>query len=659
MHPRNHPRASARRPALFGGLLALATAIPTATADVIHRYVDVPLNYSTIVDIDEDGVVDYHTEPHSNAQKLAISGTTWMNGFLFTAETGSLTFLPLGSPVGPVWEGGAYVYADLMIVFAIDSGWGWGQGSYSLPVGDHLVAIQFQRNGEVHYGWLRLVVIPDASWGSISATITEIAWESEPDTPIVAGWGDCNGNGVNDVVEILSGAEVPDCNGDLIDDDCQPDEDCNGNGVRDLCEAGTPGVPDCNGNRIPDACEIAADPTLDCDGDGVLDACEIAADPAVDCDGDGVLDSCVGVPDDCNGDGVSDACEIAYHPERDCDGDGVLDSCVGVPDDCNGNGVSDACEIAYHPERDCDGDGVLDACQILADPTLDCNGDGVLDSCQGTPFAGNPSCLLIPDAGTSFFAGALVPGLAEGVPPSEITIEFWQRISKPGPQRAVHTDWYDWTDVDVCNVYYEDGSIHWEFGSVYATESHLSYRPPAALAGAWQHFAVEASSAGQFMRIYRNGVLEAEKSGTGAFTPNGQIMRLGATHWEQPAGKIDEVRIWNHARTAEQIQQFMGRTVDPATPGLVAYWRFDEGAGLVAKDLAGGHDAQLYGPVEWVPGLDCPPSPDLNADGIVDGFDLGILLGAWGAAARGCVADINAVGVVDGADLGVFLSMWV
>ncbi|MFO0826540.1 MAG: LamG-like jellyroll fold domain-containing protein [Phycisphaerales bacterium] len=653
---RNCRLSSLHRPAHFGALLALTTVLPTATAEVSHRYVDIPVYYSTIVDVDEDGVVDFHTDPHSRAGSLGLSGVVWMNGFLFSVKPFGPAFLPLGGLVGPVLEGGSYDYPDLMKVFAIDYGWGWGQGSYSLPLGNHLVGIRFQRDGAVHYGWLGIVVVGSVPW--VSATITEIAWESEPDTPIVAGWGDCNGNGLNDVVEILAGADVPDCNGDLVDDDCQPDEDCNGNGVRDLCELGTPGVPDCNGNLIPDACDIAADPTLDCDGDGVLDACQIAADPAVDCDGDGVLDSCVGVPDDCNGNGVSDACEIAYHPERDCDGDGVLDSCVGVPDDCNGDGVSDTCEIAFHPERDCDGDGVLDACQILVDPTLDCNGDGVLDSCQGTPFAGNPSCLLIPDAGTSSFAGALVPGLADSVPPSEITIEFWQRISKPGPQRAVHTDWYDWSDVDVCNVYYEDGSIHWEFGSVYAPESHLSYRPSVALAGAWQHFAVEASSAGQFMRIYRNGVLEAEKSGAGAFTPNNQIMRLGATHWEQPAGKIDEVRIWNHARTAAQIQQFMGGTVDPASPGLVAYWRFDEGAGLVAKDLAGAQDAYLYGPVEWAAALSCPLSPDLDGDGTVGAGDLGILLGAWGPARPGSVADLNADGIVDGADLGVLLSQW-
>ncbi len=52
-----------------------------------------------------------------------------------------------------------------------------------------------------------------------------------------------------------------------------------------------------------------------------------------------------------------------------------------------------------------------------------------------------------------------------------------------------------------------------------------------------------------------------------------------------------------------------------------------------------------------------PCTGDLNADRVVDGNDLGILLGAWGTC-TGCVADINADGFVDGADLGSLLNGW-
>jgi hypothetical protein len=57
-----------------------------------------------------------------------------------------------------------------------------------------------------------------------------------------------------------------------------------------------------------------------------------------------------------------------------------------------------------------------------------------------------------------------------------------------------------------------------------------------------------------------------------------------------------------------------------------------------------------------------PPCPaDLNRDGVVNGADLGILLGAWGSCpggTPGCTGDINNDGVVNGADLGILLGAW-
>jgi hypothetical protein len=51
---------------------------------------------------------------------------------------------------------------------------------------------------------------------------------------------------------------------------------------------------------------------------------------------------------------------------------------------------------------------------------------------------------------------------------------------------------------------------------------------------------------------------------------------------------------------------------------------------------------------------------DLDGDGDVDGGDLGLLLGAWGAcpACDLCTADLNGDCVVDGADLGILLGSW-
>ncbi len=49
-------------------------------------------------------------------------------------------------------------------------------------------------------------------------------------------------------------------------------------------------------------------------------------------------------------------------------------------------------------------------------------------------------------------------------------------------------------------------------------------------------------------------------------------------------------------------------------------------------------------------------SGDVNADGSVNGADLGLLLAAWETS--NAAADVNGDGVVDGADLGLLLSNW-
>jgi hypothetical protein len=50
------------------------------------------------------------------------------------------------------------------------------------------------------------------------------------------------------------------------------------------------------------------------------------------------------------------------------------------------------------------------------------------------------------------------------------------------------------------------------------------------------------------------------------------------------------------------------------------------------------------------------PCADLNNDGLTNGADLSILLGAWSSGLP--VADLNIDGVIDGADLAILLGCW-
>src|SRR6185369_9914552 len=71
----------------------------------------------------------------------------------------------------------------------------------------------------------------------------------------------------------------------------------------------------------------------------------------------------------------------------------------------------------------------------------------------------------------------------------------------------------------------------------------------------------------------------------------GRTSLTNAQYW---TGAIDEVRIWSVMRTAQQIADSYNARLSGSEPGLVAYWRFDEGAGQVLHDSStNGHDALL------------------------------------------------------------------
>ena len=66
-------------------------------------------------------------------------------------------------------------------------------------------------------------------------------------------------------------------------------------------------------------------------------------------------------------------------------------------------------------------------------------------------------------------------------------------------------------------------------------------------------------------------------------------------------GVVSEVRIWNRALTAEEIQATNHfYTIEPESEGLIAYWKFDEGSGTVAKDYSvSGYDLTIEKEPKW------------------------------------------------------------
>ena len=102
---------------------------------------------------------------------------------------------------------------------------------------------------------------------------------------------------------------------------------------------------------------------------------------------------------------------------------------------------------------------------------------------------------------------------------------------------------------------------------------------------------------------YKNGVevyKDQSANSTVNLTRNCYIGRsFDGTRWLP--GEISEVRIWNVERTAEQIADNPYK-VDPASEGLVAYWKFNEGSGKVVIDRTGnGNDITGNKEPVWIP----------------------------------------------------------
>ena len=94
----------------------------------------------------------------------------------------------------------------------------------------------------------------------------------------------------------------------------------------------------------------------------------------------------------------------------------------------------------------------------------------------------------------------------------------------------------------------------------------------------WYH--VAATYDGSSIKLYINGCLVADSSHSGNIITNDFISaigtRSGSPITDHFRGLIDEVRIWNVARTPSQIANNMNNLVSPTTEiGLLAYYKFD------------------------------------------------------------------------------------
>lgn len=120
----------------------------------------------------------------------------------------------------------------------------------------------------------------------------------------------------------------------------------------------------------------------------------------------------------------------------------------------------------------------------------------------------------------------------------------------------------------------------------------------------WVHIAVVWDATTGDRIIYYDGeevARDGKASGSFDLTggTNGCYVGYAYTTMRWLEGCISELRVWNVQRSQEQIKEHFYE-VDPASEGLVAYWKFNEGAGSNIADATGhGNNLVSTFPIKW------------------------------------------------------------
>ncbi|HMS55905.1 MAG TPA: Ig-like domain-containing protein [Fimbriimonadaceae bacterium] len=117
----------------------------------------------------------------------------------------------------------------------------------------------------------------------------------------------------------------------------------------------------------------------------------------------------------------------------------------------------------------------------------------------------------------------------------------------------------------------------------------------------WNHVATVFT--GSALQLLINGNIVAQISCSAPLAVTRSLNFFGRSTYSIPYfmnGIIDEIRVWNVARSVQQIQTSRFMILDPTSPGLVGYWNFDLGLGGQALDLSlSARHGNLVGTWDW------------------------------------------------------------
>ena len=162
---------------------------------------------------------------------------------------------------------------------------------------------------------------------------------------------------------------------------------------------------------------------------------------------------------------------------------------------------------------------------------------------------------------------------------NNVTVEGWFYMEAIDAEVTLIGEWYDSSDTNLKFALYHATStdIVASFSNNGVDFPYVAF--PRVL-DTWIHIA--ATYDGANLRLYYNGVQVAVQAEIRSLPATGNGLWALGKRTDAPGeftGKMDEIRIWNVTRSAADILANYRSQVQATEPGLVAYYKMDQGVG--------------------------------------------------------------------------------
>ena len=188
------------------------------------------------------------------------------------------------------------------------------------------------------------------------------------------------------------------------------------------------------------------------------------------------------------------------------------------------------------------------------------------------------------------------------------TVEFWCKADAIGGGVVIQLSAGSGEDEDEnvsFNVNLQSGGefqLFYEYGSG-SNESNTTSSFDLS-ADTWTHVAVVRDDSSGEAYFYKNGALveteTASNDPTGGTSADADLT-IGNNFANNNGynGELAHVRVWNTARTADEISHYYNRLVDSTHTGLVSYWKLDEGTGTSVADSSSNSNSGTITGAAW------------------------------------------------------------